>query len=192
MGRPKLNMTPDEYANHITNGANLRKKKQRRKQAEEKAAKGHLSDTEIEELIQTLLSMPLSEASLFLAKLQRSYKKEYGIEIPGLKEASFAGYVSDQEAPEAFNRRHSRARRLSLIRMFAATAIARSKKRVRDEKYSLKEALEAARLKMDVKTYKESKRAAKKSMSKKEEIATIRKRIGKNSTATSGVAPTDV
>jgi len=187
MGRPKLNMSPEALKERKASGANLRKQKQREKEAAEKAAAGQLSASEIEELIDILLSMPLSEATLFLAKLQRSYKKEYGIEIPGLKEASFARHVSDEESPEDFYLRASNARQLLLIRMFAESAIARVKKRTRDEKYMLKEAREAARLKMDVKTYKEHKRSQKKIISKNKEIAATMVRIGKKQTTASAV-----
>lgn len=179
MGRPAIQMTPDERSEHVRKGNNRRKKSQRDREAEEKARAGQLSSAELNELIEMLVSMPLGDASLLLAKLQRSYKKEYGIMIPGLREASFAGYISEEEAPEDYNIRTTRAKKLGLIRYFAMDAIPRLKAQERNRNFEIKEALEAAALGIDVETYKKQKRQAKKSLKKKQEDARTMERIRK-------------
>lgn len=171
MGRPKLKMTPDERSKHLRDGNNRRKQNQRKREAEAKKLEGQLSSEEIYELVEMLTAMPLGDASLLLAKLQRSYQKEYGIEIPGLREASFAGYIAEEESPEDFNIRTTRAKKLGLIRYFAMDAIPRLKARERNQKFKMKEALEAAELHIDVKTYENQKRQAKKILKKKGEDA---------------------
>lgn len=180
MGRPKLNMSPEERSEHDRSGNNCRKQDQRKREADAKALEGQLSSAEIDELVEMLTSMPLAEATLILAELQRNYNKTYGIEIPGLREASSVGYRSEDESPEDYNRRQKRATKLGLIRHFATNAIQRSKARARSKKFELKEEHIAAELGIDVQSYREQKRAKSKSSKRQQEDAKTMELIRKN------------
>lgn len=161
MGRPKLNMTPEERKLRDTKGATLRKQKQRSKEYAAQQLEGQLSKDELDELIDMLCGMSLYKASLTLAEVQRNYKKQYGMEIPGLREASFAGDKLEGETQEEYTYRRSRAQTLGLIRMFAIRSIQRLKANARNKKYELKEKDEAAKLGLNIQTYKQQKRALK-------------------------------
>ncbi|KAA9366147.1 hypothetical protein [Ochrobactrum quorumnocens] len=180
MGRPKLNMSPEERSEHDRRGNNRRKQDQRKRDADAKALGGRLCSAEIDGLVEMLTSMSLAEAAFILAELQRDYKKTYGIEIPGLREASSVGYRSEDESSEDYDRRKNRATKLGLIRHFATNAIQRSKARARSKKFELNEEHKAAELGIDVQSYREWKRAKNKSSKRQEEIAKTMELIQKN------------
>lgn len=182
MGRPKLELSPEERKVHDTKKANLRKQKQRAKEGKAKEMEGQLSAAELDELIDMLLAKPLGEAALMLDELQRSYKKQYGIAIPGLRERFFVGYKTDDETYDNYHYRCDRAKKLGLILYFAMDAIKRSKAHERNEKYVLKQEQEAVMLGIDIKTYQEQKRTKNKIIKKEEEVAKTLERIGKKPT----------
>lgn len=158
MGRPKLNMTLEERKAHDTKGANLRQKKHRAKKRSAKELEGQLTKEQLDELIDMLWAMPLYKASLTLAEIQRNYKKQYGIEIPGLQEATRVGYKTEGETQEEYTHRYKRAHKFGLARMFSTNSIQRFKANARNKKYALKEANEAAALGISNQAYKELKR----------------------------------